>query len=342
MRRPAALLLALATLPVLVGGAVVAATPASAGATCSGTGATFAGGSGITSDPYQVATAAQLNSIRGDYLRCDFVQTADISLAAHSPWMPLGTTEGRPGYFTGSYDGRGFAITGMNAQATGPDPTAGLFNFLDGATVSNLRISGSATGRAVVGGLAGRAHGGTVVTNVHVNATIVADTSQAGGLIGDSSATIRRSSARGSVSGYNGIGGLVGTSAFGTYEDVMSSALVSGTVDVGGLIGVQFVGGTNTTYNRAYAHGPVTGTMGTGGLLERFDNPFSMTPNVTDAWWDPATTGQSFSAIGTSRSTADLRNANAFGSGWAMATAWTAGATGWAICARADSGYPFL
>ena len=73
----------------------------------------FAGGSGTETDPYQVATAEQLNAVRY-HLDSHFVQTADISLAEYENWEPIGSEDGVVYYkqqgFTGVYDGNGKVI----------------------------------------------------------------------------------------------------------------------------------------------------------------------------------------------------------------------------------------
>ena len=60
--------------------------------------AQFAGGTGTESDPYQVATAEQLQAVN-DFLSSSFVQTEDIDLT-DIVWKPIGT-------FTGHYNGQG-------------------------------------------------------------------------------------------------------------------------------------------------------------------------------------------------------------------------------------------
>lgn len=69
--------------------------------------AQFAGGTGTESDPYQVATAEQLQAVN-DFLTASFVQTADIDLS-EMVWKPIGT-------FTGHYNGQGFAISGLTIR----------------------------------------------------------------------------------------------------------------------------------------------------------------------------------------------------------------------------------
>ena len=52
---------------------------------------TFAHGTGTAADPYQVATADDLNGVR-DYLSAHFKQMADIDLSGYANWEPIGTS----------------------------------------------------------------------------------------------------------------------------------------------------------------------------------------------------------------------------------------------------------
>ena len=51
----------------------------------------FDGGNGTSQSPYLVATAEQLNQVR-HHLDEHFKQTADIDLAVHHNWPPIGPT----------------------------------------------------------------------------------------------------------------------------------------------------------------------------------------------------------------------------------------------------------
>ena len=86
----------------------------------------FAGGSGTETDPYLVATADQLNAIRQG-LDKHYKLIADIDLSGWGNWTPIGGTPAYGGhrgdsankaqhgadYFTGTIDGDGHVISGM-------------------------------------------------------------------------------------------------------------------------------------------------------------------------------------------------------------------------------------
>lgn len=109
----------------------------------------FAGGSGTAEDPYQVATAEQLNAVRY-HLDAHFVQTADISLSEYENWEPIGTNQIQErdtpyASFFGSYNGNGFTVSEMNIKYTGDldeeNFWGGLFGVIDeGALIKNISL----------------------------------------------------------------------------------------------------------------------------------------------------------------------------------------------------------
>lgn len=220
-------------------GAVAAHAPITA---CSGTGSAFAGGSGTTASPYQVATAAQLAGITGSYLSCAFVQTADISLSGYASWTPVGLGTGP--VFSGTYDGQSHVVTGLVIIERGTY-ASGLFGKADGASISNLTVSGAAIDQ----------HTATNQRNSN------------GALIGWAlNSEIDNCHSSGSVRGKNDTGGLIGLVYATTITRSSSSARVAGHAwDAGGL-----VGGSNgtTTITSSSATGTVTNTaFFTGGLV---------------------------------------------------------------------------
>jgi len=82
-------------------------------------------GAGTSGDPYQVATASQLNEVR-DYLTAYFIQTADIDLSEYGNWTPI-APDGDG--FEGEYDGDGHLITGLTMYNIARN---GLFDIVSG------------------------------------------------------------------------------------------------------------------------------------------------------------------------------------------------------------------
>lgn len=77
-------------------------------------------GSGTESDPYQVATAEDLDNVRND-LTAYYIQVADIDLSEYENWVPIGYyTYEYDHVFNGSYDGNGFTISNLTINIMNP------------------------------------------------------------------------------------------------------------------------------------------------------------------------------------------------------------------------------
>ena len=119
-------------------------------------------GSGTAEDPWQIATAAQLNSVRND-LTAHYILTADIDLSGYENWEPIGAFQSlsdapedaeipHPDYaFTGSFNGNGHKISNLTVASAQP-MGAGLFGCTSGTergeayignfTLENVNVSG--------------------------------------------------------------------------------------------------------------------------------------------------------------------------------------------------------
>ena len=103
------------------------------------TAALFAGGAGTAEDPWQIATAEQLDFIRND-LTAHYVLIDDIDLSGYENWMPIGAFQSlsdapedaeipHPDYaFTGTFDGAGHTISNLTVSSEAP--TLPLVNTL--------------------------------------------------------------------------------------------------------------------------------------------------------------------------------------------------------------------
>jgi hypothetical protein len=194
------------------------------------------------------------------------------------------------GSFTGSFDGQGNSITGLNANNN--LSTRGMFNqtaaegvvrnvsfinvnmFSSAATfgvvtgwnegtIENIFVSGSITGRGEVGGIAGISRG--IIRNCYVVATVTATAERgAGGIAGlvNNAGRIQNCYAMGSVTGTPlDVGGLVGAGT-GTIEN---SVALNPSISSGGRIGSP----TNRINNHArndmtVGGGPATSDGPTG------------------------------------------------------------------------------
>lgn len=97
--------------------------------------------------------------------------TADINYAAYKQGF-IGTSQGKA--FSGTFDGQEHTIT-IDIVNNGSVDRAGLFAYINAATIKNLVVTGSATSadRNCVGGLGGRSDGnGTLIENVIVKTAV--------------------------------------------------------------------------------------------------------------------------------------------------------------------------
>ena len=175
----------------------------------------FAGGSGTEDDPYQVSTPEQLNEVR-NYLDKHFVQINNIDMTAATSeggtywndgtgWIPIGTSD-TP--FTGTYDGHGFKILGLNIYAV-TSLGAGLFGNLSNSTVKNItltngeyRIDGENKTGVYIGGIVARQSYSEIINCVNYNNLFIEDFSYTciGGICASSGGMISKCYNYGNIS----------------------------------------------------------------------------------------------------------------------------------------------
>jgi hypothetical protein len=103
------------------------------------------------------------------------------------------------------------------------------------------------------------------------------------------------------------VGGLVGRNR-GTVSDSYSTGSVTGDWYVGGLAGINDGG----TVSNSYSTGDVTGNEDVGGLVGINDQG-----TVSNSFWDTQTSGQSTSAGGEGKTTAEMKTIATFsGAAW--------------------------
>jgi hypothetical protein len=211
----------------------------------------FDGGSGTEADPWQIATAVQLNNVRNylgpEYADQYFILTADIDLGVYpfnegNGWIPIGNWNSTDDYFYGNFDGGGRTISNlfidMSDQSTSDYDPVGLFGVVDNATIRNVTLENvDVTGFDCVGGLVGDPEN-SFISDSHVTGS-VSGNYYIGGLLGFTYQTlITFTSFNGSVTGKYDIGGLVGYPHTSSIRYSQSKGYVSGNAEVGGLVGL--------------------------------------------------------------------------------------------------------
>jgi len=248
--------------------------------------AKYSGGSGTAKNPYRIATKADLLALAAntkDYA-LHFVLTADISLSGQKFTLAVIASspdvgehyefEGTP--FTGTFDGDGHKITGLEIDGRGTKGYLGLFGCIEGGLVKDLRlervsIGGSGLLTQYVGLLVGFSAGGTIINcSVAGDITGIGGPQVVGALAGMNGAggLINRCRAvAGTTNGRSDVGGLVGRNAPGArITDCRADGGVDGELScVGGLVGFN-----EGTISRSQATGAITDSeygMATGGLV---------------------------------------------------------------------------
>jgi hypothetical protein len=267
---------------------------------------TFSGGTGTSGDPYQISSAADLEQLATDvnggnatYNAVYFKLTADLDLElagygttfnSGKGWIPIGQTYA----FCGNFDGDGHVISNLYINDVTLS-SAGLFGFIDGATVHDLGLENvNITGGRYVGGVAGWLTGSSSLSNCYATG----DVSGTGNVVGGVAGWVYISSlsncyATGTVSGTgNETGGVAGGVTNGSLSNCYATGTVSGNISVGGVVG--WVGGnaSGSSVSNCYATGDVSGNSNVGGVVGWVGSNASS--SVTDcAALNPSVTGNS-------------------------------------------------
>ena len=297
---------------------------------------TFSGGTGEADDPYRISTPSELNGIGHNPRLMDayFELVNDIDLAGIDFYI-IGN---KFCPFTGSFNGNGHTISHMTIVG---NDSLGLFGYLEsGAEVKNLGVVDvNVTGSYYCGGLVGLNSGGSI-TSCYSTGMVSGETG-VGGLVGiNSGGSITTCYSTGAVSGNLSVGGLVGGNygsiTIGSITSSYSTGMVTGDDYVGGLVGFNFIGSSITT---CYSTGEVSATSWeVGGLV----GDSMSRAEVHNSFWDIETSGQTSSAGGTGKTTAEMQMASTFlDAGWDFVDKTANGTEDiWSICEGTN--YPRL
>jgi hypothetical protein len=307
------------------------------------------GGGYTPSQNLEIRTWYDLDAVRnnldGDHILLnDLDSTTDGYQELASPtanegkgWQPIGTWS--LSAFTGSFDGQGHEIHDLFINR--PDEKfVGLFSYVSGEGriqdigVVNVVVTGGERG---VGGLVGRNSEGTV-SNSYSKGSITGH-SLVGGLVGENGGSnpspVSDSYSMGSVTGIAYVGGLVGYIFNGTVSNCYSTSNVTGNSYVGGLVG--YLEEDFEPYS--FFPGSATGDIESEGAVRLSEGSI-----VSNSFWDIETSGQTTSAGGTGKTTAEMKDIATFsGAGWniiAVALNETDPAYIWNIVNNVT--YPFL
>lgn len=163
-----------------------------------------------------------------------------------------------------------------NGFVTGTSFTGGLVGTNYNGTIENSYSLSTVNGTSYVGGLVAFNNDNSLISNSYSASTVTGNT-EVGGLVGRNadSSIIQNSYAVGSVKADTYLGGLVGVNNLGVIKDSYSKSIISGTSNVGGLIGLN-----KGVITNSYASTKLSGTTDVGGLVGK------NTGTITNSYYD--------------------------------------------------------
>jgi hypothetical protein len=298
----------------------------------------------------------------------------DIVIASAETNISITSTDSQAGGLIGSLDAAGYSATISSAVAygdvTGSSQVGGLIGELRLGIGSSARISDveahgavSATGSSDrFGGLIGSVgkfqDSQGVISGSTASGNVVSGGGRGGGLVGEISGPggsfqIESSSASGSITGSTNVGGLVGLIRHGG-ELRIADSYASGNVtssaqdsSVGGLIGNQ-AQATDLDGNVLDGETTIARTYSTGSVTGNGNvgGLIGLTADATvcASFWDLNTSGQATSAGGSGavgKSTTDMKKLSTFsGAGWSIGSGSGDSSKIWGI--TENTSYPVL
>ena len=229
----------------------------------------------------------------------DFCHAADASNNIEKSWEPIGSYDSYPNKaYKGVFDGNGHTISNLyikvqrqgvgffgcasggsiknttfdNAQVenTGNDYNYSMTGIVVGAgfaTLQNLKTLNNCSvksGAKSLGGIAGNARN---CSNLENNATVIG-VYEVGGIVGvvNSKATLSSCVNNGMVTGNRSgrCGGIVGSLYKYTIEDCANYGNVTGTKEIGGIVGYAY---GNSTIKRTLSSGDITSQESSAGII---------------------------------------------------------------------------
>lgn len=236
--------------------------------------AQFSGsGNGTDSDPYLIYNATQLYQMNNFLNQSGvvFKLMTDIDLSDFiaenfndEGWTPIGSSSSNS--FRGKFLGNNHKISSLTINKSEKD-YIGLWGYINNATISDLKLEcQSISGKSYVGCLAGLSNNSTISGCSVSNTDITASSSCLGGIVGYASESkLENSSYSGKVTGYDKVGGLVGSGVSFSIIACKSLADVQGKGGhVGGCVGQA---NSSCPLTSLFHKGKVIGGTYVGGIV---------------------------------------------------------------------------
>lgn len=269
------------------------------------------------------------------------------NLGVISPNVNAGTSTYSPssGQSIGGLAGLGTgSISGCYVEGgdiSGNSKVGGLVGSFNNGTMSDCNSKCTVSGFANAGGVTGLNYG--TITNCSFEGNVSGARNWFGGVVGQNIGMVTACRSAGSISGpesgtYYGSGGLVGVNqADGTIMYCYSTANASHVQFSGGLVGLNYgqinncyatgkaygniyvgglVGGNAKEVSKCYSTGSASGGSAVGGLIGASNGG-----TCSYSFWDTQRSGNTWSAGGTGKTTAQMQIQNTFmGAGWDFST----------------------
>jgi hypothetical protein len=198
----------------------------------------------------------------------------DSMTVALETWVPIGTVKAP---FKGTFDGQGYAVSGLYIHTGTEGFYQGLFGCLEGATIRNLGITASCIkAYEYVGAVAGFISLGSVISGCYHTGIVTGERNLVGGIVGccDGINTVINCYNTGTVTGKRYVGGITGSFQNGSIYNCYNSGAVTGKYeDIGGIIGYRGIfdlyytkGNHADTLANCYNTGMVRGRDVIGGI----------------------------------------------------------------------------
>ena len=312
---------------------------------------------------YNISELQQIGSagilpMNGTYYLAD-----DIEVSGINNFVPLGTSSSP---FTGTFDGNGYTIKGINMTRTGD---VGLFGYTSGAVIRNVAMeagsltsSGNGSAIAYAGAIVARAMDGTAILNCYNTGTVTGE-SFVGGIAGDgvdckiercyNTGSILINGTQTSVYAAGIIGGISGGSVkmcYNTGSVTVTLSVASTASSCAAGVAMRATSGTDVAncyntgtitggtvygvYGSPSAGGTVSYCYNVGGLVATVGTAYGISYEGNDNYYLD-TCGNTASAVGNlSKTSSELKVWDTF-IGWDYNTIWT-------IDPIENTGYPIL
>lgn len=186
-----------------------------------------------------LATAVKENDGKGAYNLKGFTFYLANDIELSDTWTPISNVTYPADAFAGTFDGNGHTISGLNGSN-------GLFGFVNGATIKNLKVEGTISGTSAnVGGIVGKTQGKVTITNCSFTGSV--STSKLGSS--------------------NAAGGIVGRVNAGTLKVENCANHATVTAEKASAAGIIGYGGSNkVTITNCYNDGAISGQWYPSGI----------------------------------------------------------------------------